>query len=256
MELYGDWGYGIRQARGACNLIVGKRIKNGKKENWKILKRIKIDVYKLKKKKNDNISIGISEVTGKNTVIVRYASTPKNDREDEDYGGIIQVNVATGKVKELVKADVPLSWYDGKYVYGGRYRAVSGQNVFYRISLETKKVDKFTAPAFYCFSDAYSDAYSGWSIGMNYKEYYTFFEGGILCLDGEGRIYHATFDSGKFEQIGDISHCKNYKKYKVLGLAMKSKNEFYISYSPKVKKNSTVPVSISYGKVFVAKYHK
>lgn len=247
IALYGDRGYGIRTDKEGNDraLVVGKKIKNGKKESWKILKKVKIDVSKLKKKKSDYLFLKIEEVTGKNTVRMQYNN---GTGEGDEYSGIIQVNVVTGKVKKIVTADYYMHWYDGKYVYGCTYEEASNKVILSRISLNSKKTDEFTVDAFP------DDERYRWSGTLYGSSIYTFFNERIMALDPNGKVYYGTFDSKKLKQVGDISVCKNYKKYEVCGLAMKSKNEFYISYSPKIKKG--MEYDHTYGRVFVAKYYK
>lgn len=241
--LNGDRGYGILHDKEHYDreLVVAKKIRNGKikdgtRISWKILKKIKIDVSKFRKKKDDRIFLDILEVKGENTVILRYSNGING--KGKNYSGVIQVNIATGKVKKLLGANFYMSQYDGKYMYCAEERA--GKDIFYRISLETKKVDTLVADPV---------------LGGEYDAGpYTIFDGKVLGIDKDGKVYYGTFDSKKFEQIGQISHCKNWEKYGICGLAVKNENEFYIAYAPKVFRGEEY--DHSYGKVFVAKYYK
>lgn len=212
--VYGNHLYGVTHRK----LIVHSK-------NGKVLKTIKPNLSKYLEK-NHTAYLMMVEVAGKSKVRLFYLHSYnyRSPNGGTGYGGIIEVNTKTGKVKKLVstKNYVPRC-YDGKYVYGFKIR--DEEVKFFRTSLKTQKTETFKTQAII------SDNLKNWEESAKY----TFYNGNIMGLSPDGKVLFGTFKDKKFEQVGDISKCKNYKKYCALSIAMKSKKEFYIMYDPNIE---------------------
>lgn len=234
--VYGKRAYNINfSTKNMSKSILTLYTKKGKE-----VKKININSKKYCKTGSKYVLFQMAEIVGENKVRLYYA----DDYAIGKYGGMVEVNAKTGKIRELVSTDnyFPRA-YDGKYVYG--YSILSKQITFYRTSLKTKKTESFTASA----------------ITFDKKKYpisnamYSFYKGGVMGIEPSGKVFYGTFDSKKFEQIGNISKCKNFKKYEPNNFVMKSKNEFYITYSSDIKKG--IERDTHYVKnIFLVKYKK
>lgn len=205
----------------------------------KKIKQIKLNENKYSKSKTDRIKFFMVEVRNKNVIRVGYSSRSRKNR----YGGMIDVNISSGKIKKVISTDFAIGThrhYDGKYIYD--FLESKKGTTFYCKSLKTKKTKKFKAEKIVFDKEKYS--YS--------TIRYAFYNGNIMAVEPGGKVYFGNFDDKKLEQIGDISECKNFTKYNNWGLAMKSKNEFYILYSPAVERGEEG--SSSFGDAFIAKY--
>lgn len=254
MEFYGNknkYIYSIKNKK----LLIYKDKSTKKYEDIKKIKTIKLDVSKYLKKKSDSVELEIAEITGKNKVRIHYRHVTsyrkhmtmseymnKTTKVAYGYGGIIEVNTATKKIKKLVAADFIPKCYDEKNIYG--YETEADKITFYQKSIKTNKEKKFVADKITFDEDKYEFS------GANYSIY----NGKIMGISPTGAVYYGTFENKKFEQIGNIAGCANFKKYEVLDFVMKSKNEFYILYGTGLKKNEEY--DHAFGKLFLFKYKK
>lgn len=183
----------------------------------------------------------IADVDDTYNVILFYSATDLNEKW---HSYAICVNIQTGEVKKLFSFSFPVADYDGEYVYGYKKNEKKGTITFYQKSVETKKTNKFTTKAL-----------KSVKIGKyySYNPAYAFYDGKVMGIAPKGGVYYGTFSKGKFKKIGSISTCKNFKKYTILDFAMKSKNEFYLSYSSSFKKGKYVE-EWEINKPFVVKY--
>lgn len=207
----------------------------------KLVKKITLKEKKYRKRKKDRIYFRILEITRKNVVRVRYSVFPTSKKK---YSGIIDVNISTGKIKKVIDTDFVFTSYDGKNKFVYYYEYNKDKVTFYSKSIKTKKTRKFTIEEIIFDEDKYP--YS--------NIHYSIYNEKVMAVSPDGRVFYGTYDSKKLEQIGDISKCKNFKKYECWDIAMKNKNEFYIAYAPAIKKGEEY--DHSFGKVFIAKYIK
>lgn len=234
--VYGNRAYGIKGKK----LIVYSK-------TGKILKKIKVDVSKFIKKGDKYVVLRIAEVSGKNKIRIFYHHSYDFIK---GYGGIVEVNTNTGKIKKIVSEDnyIP-TYYDGKHVYGLRY--LKNDKVrFYRTSLKTKKVESFIVDEIpYEDEENYDEEKYEEDVIMT-----DFYRGNIMCISPDGNVYFGTFDSKKIVKVGDLSKSKFFNKYDSVDFVMKNKNEFYLMYDP-----STIAHADNGGireKIFIVKYHK
>ena len=237
-----------KQTKPYCNRMMkayGERLYQLEEDNVlrvydkkvRLIKKIKINEKKYRKKKKDKLDFRILEIRGKNIVRVRY-----NHYYNNYYGGIIDIDITKNKIKNVIKTDFFIRDYDGNHVYS--YNILKNNMFFYKKSLKTKKTIKFTTEKI-IFDEV---KYECSKIGNS------FCNGKIMLLIPDGRIFYGDFNSKKIEQIGDISRCKNFKKYELYKMAMKNKIEFYVIYTPAVKRGEEY--DHDYGRVFLARYKK
>lgn len=238
-KVYGNRAYGISNASyGKNNQKLVVMSKNGK-----IIKSIKLNVTKFLKKKKDDVYINFAEIK-KNKVRLIYSHT---NGYLTGYGGVIDVNIKTGKIKKIVSTNdfMPIG-YEGKNVYGYSFKprgygSIPKKVLFYMKSLKTGKTKKFTAPA----------------IPNNPKMYmkpiYAFYNGKIMGVGPDGKVFYGTFNSKKFVQVGDISGCKYFESCHFGDMVMKNKNEFYIVYDSGFSKDGDTEEE-SCRKLIVVKY--
>ena len=213
----------------------------------RLIKKIKINEKKYRKRKKDKIDFMLLEIRGKNIVRVCYGHhrirfIDGSSKWTDQYGGIIDIDISKNRIKNVIKTDFCIDDYDGKHVYS--YDIVKNNMIFYNKSLKTKKTKMFTTEKITFDEVKYECSEIGESL----------YNGKIMLLIPDGRIFYGDFDSEKIEQIGDISRCKNFKKYELYDIEMKSKNEFYVIYTPAVKRGEEY--DHDYGRVFLARYKK
>lgn len=185
----------------------------------------------------------IADVTGKYNVTLFYLVWDEEQQDACSYA--VRINIKTGKFKKLYSMKFPVLQYDGAYAYGYKENADKGTITFYRKSVKTKKTQKFTV-----------NALKPVKIGKYaYEPKYTFSDGKVMGITPKGGVYYGTFKKGVFQKIGTISSCKNFKKYEMQSIAMKSKKQFYVAYSNSEKKGKTQS-DWGIGNVFVVKYSK
>lgn len=251
--LYGNKAYEVREKRVIVKTKKGKDIRYRKvlvvrTKTGKIIKTIKLDVSKFLKKKNHSVNYSIAEIKEKNKALLYYCHYNYNGTKN--YGGLVEVNIKTGKMKKIVSSDkFFLEGYDGKYVYGRIFepsgvRVIPKKATFFRISLKTKKTKKIVINAL-----EYDDEKFPYQ-----KPIYSFYNGKIMGIEPTGKVFFGTFDSGEFKQVGDISGCTKFQKYTVCDFAMKNKNEFYILYCSNINKGEE-PLELE-GGLFIVKYQK
>lgn len=233
-----------------------KKVNNERKlivtsKNGKIIKKINLNISKYLKNKNDSVYLKLEEVKGRKKVRLSYG---KNyPYKTSGYGGIIEVNTVTGKVKKIVSSnDFNPKYYDGEYVYGKSFEPDSylgnpEKVTFYMQSLKTGKTTKFTT----------EHIPYDWKNYVTLSPRYSFYKGKVMGVEPDGKVFYGTFNSKKFEQVGDISGCKFFKRYGPYGLMMKSRDEFYIAYN-KIYDRDLEPdcTSPAWDNLYIAKYKK